>query len=56
MCIFLNRDIRKEDNSYNNDEKLGQSYTFSKKKGAYHIPVSVEKGDYSARTSVLCHT
>ena len=38
--------------SYINDEKLCQSYTFSYKKGAYHIPVSAEKDSYLARTPV----
>ena len=42
--------------SYTNQEKLGQSYTFCRKKGANHIPGSAEIGGYSARTSVLCHT
>ena len=35
---FSNSDVRKRDHSYINDEKLGQSYTFSQKKGAYCIP------------------
>ena len=41
--------------SYNNDEKLEQSYTFSKKKGACRLHGGAEKGGYSRRTSVLCH-
>ena len=41
MCIFINRDVRKLDHSYNNDEKLGQSYTFLRKIGAYCIPAKV---------------
>ena len=36
-------------------QKLGQSYTFCRKKVASHIPDSAEKGSHSARTSVLCH-
>ena len=52
LDLFSNRDVRKWDHSYNNDEKVGQSYTFSQKKGAYRIPGSAEKGDYSRRTSV----
>ena len=47
--------VTKRDHSYINDEKLGQSYTFSWKKGAYRIPGSAKKGGYSARTSILCH-
>ena len=27
--MFLNRDVRKRDHLYINDEKLGHSYTFS---------------------------
>ena len=54
-CEHFNRDVRKWDHSYNNDEKVGQSYTFFIKKGAYCIPGSSEKGDFSARTSALCH-
>ena len=54
MSIFK-QDVRKLDHSYRNDEKLGQSYTFFKEKGAYRIPSSSEKGGYSAYTSVLCH-
>ena len=49
------RDVRKRDHSYNNDEKRGQSYTFSQKRVAYRIPGSAEKRGYSRRTSVLCH-
>ena len=49
-----NRDVRKWDRSYNNDENVGQSFFF-RKKGAYRIPGSAEKGAYSARTSILCH-
>ena len=30
--------------SYTKQEKLGQSYTFGRKKGANHIPGSAEKG------------
>ena len=50
--VFSNRDVRKWDHSYIN-EKLGQSYTSSQKKGAYRKPGSAEKGGYSDRTSVL---
>ena len=50
-----NRDGRKWYHSYNNGQKLGQSYIFSEEKGGYRIPGSVEKGGYSGRTSVLCH-
>ena len=46
--------VRKWDHSYNNDEKLIQ-ILFLKKKGAYRIPDSAEKGGYSGRSSVLCH-
>ena len=55
LWVLSNRDVRKWDHSYNNNEKLGQSYTFSQKKGAYRLPSSAEKGGYSRRTSVLCH-
>ena len=41
--------------SHTNEEKSGQSYTFSWKRGANHIRGSAEKGGHSARTSVLCH-
>ena len=44
IWVFSNRDVRKRNHSYNNDEKLGQSYIGS-----------AEKGGYSARTSILCH-
>ena len=53
--FFSNRDVRKRDHSFNNDEKLGQLFTFTKKKGDYCIPGSAEKGGFSARTSVLCN-
>ena len=52
MCIYW--DVRKS-GAYTNQEKMGQSYTFCRKKGANHIPGSAEKGGHSARTSVLCH-
>ena len=54
MSIFK-QGCRNWDHLYNNDKKLGQSYTFSKKKGAYRVPGSAEKGGYWRRTSVLCH-
>ena len=41
-------DVGKWDHLYINDEKLGQSYLFSKKKGAYRIPGSAEKGAIQA--------
>ena len=51
--VFSNRDVRKRDHSCINDEKLGQSYTFPLKKGAYRISGSAEKGGYSGGTSVV---
>ena len=54
MSIFK-QGCQKRDHLCINDEKLGQSYIFSQKKGAYRIPGSTEKVGYSARTSVLYH-
>ena len=51
MCIY--RGVRKKWGlSYTNEEKLGQSYTLYRKKGANHIPGSAEKGGHSARTHI----
>ena len=47
MSIFK-QGCRKWDHLYNNDEKLCQSYAFSKKKGAYRIPGNAEKGTFRA--------
>ena len=35
--------------------KNGVSHILFLRKGAFHIPGSLEKGGYSARSSVLCH-
>ena len=40
---------------YHINEELGQSSTFSQKKGAYRKPGSAEKGGYSGRTAAQCH-
>ena len=43
MCMF-NRDVRKRDNSYTNDEKLGQSYSFFRKGGLTVYLAALKKG------------
>ena len=46
MSIF-NRDVRKWDHSYNNDEKLGQSSFFLRKRGLIVYLAALKKGAIS---------
>ena len=44
MSIFQTGIVRKWDHSYNNDEKLGQSYTFLRKRGLIVYLAALKKG------------
>ena len=55
IWVFSNREVRKWDHSYNNDEKLGQSYTFLRKRGLIIYLAALKKGAIVPHTRTLSY-